>query len=544
MKDLALPAHPAECRLGLAAILIAWGLCSTAQAALRTWSGLGPDSKWTTATNWVGGVAPSVGDDLLFPTNALSLNSSNDFPAGTTFNSLIFSGGGYSLSGNAIALNAGILATNGINNAINNPLILNSNQTFAISLGGNASFNLYGAIDTKGKDLTFDMGASSLGQVLALISGAGGLVKTGAGSALLYESNTFSGPVQVLQGGLSIYDGHALGDTNGSTTVSNGAVLTFAGSSFTVPEPVILAGSLNAGAGAKVLTGPLTLVGSDAAIGVASGAPLTINAIISGPGGFTKSFPDVLTLNSNNTYTGATTVTAGVLVVNGAQPVGTVALNGGLLGGTGTVGAVTASGVSVKTVSPGPGPPYTPGSLSAGNVSLDAYTTFSAQINSAAPGSGYDQLNVTGSVSLDNAFLSLTLGYRPAAGDRFVILNNDGNDPVQGTFSGLPEGATLTNNGVVLSISYQGGDGNDIVLYAGTPPARLTGVTASPNGVAQIQGLGLSNLTYAIQAATNLNPVIQWSAIGAALANTNGLFSFTDTNAPQFPMRFYRAISP
>ncbi len=504
---------------------------------------MGADPKWTTASNWSGGVAPSPGDDLFFPAGPPQLTANNDFPSGTTFNSIIFSGASYNLGGNAIALNAGIIATNGINNYINNPLILNSNQSFTIDIGS-GSINLYGAIDTNGKDLTFDMGASSLAQVLAVISGAGGLVKTGAGSALLYESNTFAGPVQVLQGALSIYDGHALGDTDGSTTVLNGAVLTFAGSSFTVPEPVVLAGSLNTGAGAKVMTGPLTLAGSDAAIGVASGAPLTINAVISGSGGFTKSFPDVLTLNSNNTYTGATTVGAGVLVVNGAQPGSAIVLNGGLLAGTGTVGTVTANGVNVKTVSPGTGPPYTPGSLSTGNVALDPYTTFSAQINGAAPGSGYDQLNVDGSVSLNNAFLSLTLGYTPAAGDQFVIINNDGNDPVLGTFNGLPEGATMTNNGVVLSISYQGGDGNDVVLYAGTPPARLTGITASPNGVAQIQGLGLSNLTYTIQAATNLNPVIQWSGIGAALANTNGVFSFTDTNATLFPMRFYRAISP
>jgi hypothetical protein len=99
------------------------------------------------------------------------------------------------------------------------------------------------------------------------------------------------------------------------------------------------------------------------------------------------------------------------LVVNGAQPVSAIVLNGGLLAGTGTVGTVTASGVAVKTLSPGPGPPYTQGSLSAGNVALDPYTTFFGQINGTASGSGYDRLSVTDSVSLNNAFLSLMLGY-------------------------------------------------------------------------------------------------------------------------------------
>jgi hypothetical protein len=74
-------------------------------------------------------------------------------------------------------------------------------------------------------------------------------------------------------------------------------------------------------------------------------------------------------------------------------------------------------------------------------------------------------------------------------------------------------------------------------------PSRLTGVVALPNGTRQIQGLGLPHLTYAIQAASNLNPVVQWSDLGASAANGSGVFSFTDTNAPLFPMRFYRAQS-
>jgi hypothetical protein len=35
-----------------------------------------------------------------------------------------------------------------------------------------------------------------------------------------------------------------------------------------------------------------------------------------------------------------------------------------------------------------------------------------------------------------------------------------------------------------------------------------------------------------------------WSNLGTALATNGGVFSFTDTNAPLFPIRFYRALSP
>jgi len=47
-----------------------------------------------------------------------------------------------------------------------------------------------------------------------------------------------------------------------------------------------------------------------------------------------------------------------------------------------------------------------------------------------------------------------------------VIVNNDGTDPVTGTFAGLPEGALIVTGNRGFTISYAGGDGNDIVLNA------------------------------------------------------------------------------
>src|SRR5262249_35233098 len=158
------------------------------------------------------------------------------------------------------------------------------------------------------------------------------------------------------------------------------------------------------------------------------------------------------------------------------------------------------------------------------------------ELNGTVPGSGYDQVNVNGTVNLSNSVLRLLVGFTPAVGNSFTIINNDGADAVLGTFSGLPEGAVFTNNGALFNILYTGGDGNDVVIYRGAPPAHLTSISALPNSAKQIQGLGRSNLTYTIQAASNLNPVIQWSNIGVSTANTSGIFSFTDTNAPLFPM--------
>lgn len=49
-------------------------------------------------------------------------------------------------------------------------------------------------------------------------------------------------------------------------------------------------------------------------------------------------------------------------------------------------------------------------------------------------------------------------------GSSFLIINNDGADAVTGTFNGLAEGASLAFNGNFVTISYSGGDGNDVVI--------------------------------------------------------------------------------
>ncbi|REK12709.1 MAG: hypothetical protein DWQ37_10785, partial [Planctomycetota bacterium] len=76
------------------------------------------------------------------------------------------------------------------------------------------------------------------------------------------------------------------------------------------------------------------------------------------------------------------------------------------------------------------------------------------------------QLDVTGTVNLGGATLdgSLSAGFAATVGEEFTIVNNDGADAVVGTFAGLSEGASLSIGGANFTISYMGGDGNDVVL--------------------------------------------------------------------------------
>ena len=76
----------------------------------------------------------------------------------------------------------------------------------------------------------------------------------------------------------------------------------------------------------------------------------------------------------------------------------------------------------------------------------------------------YDQLQITGSISLDEASLQVTLGFTPAVGQQFTLIDNQSGSPINGTFTGLAEGAIFQVDNVYFRISYLGGDGNDVVL--------------------------------------------------------------------------------
>jgi hypothetical protein len=95
-----------------------------------------------------------------------------------------------------------------------------------------------------------------------------------------------------------------------------------------------------------------------------------------------------------------------------------------------------------------------------------------------------------------------TLGFHSDIGKRFTIVDNDGTDPVSGTFNGLPQGTTLLIGSANFQITYHGGDGNDVVLTQLTlpQPPQMSGLTPLGNGSMQLSGTGIHGLTYTVQA--------------------------------------------
>jgi hypothetical protein len=161
-----------------------------------------------------------------------------------------------------------------------------------------------------------------------------------------------------------------------------------------------------------------------------------------------------LQLGAGDNYT----QTKGSTLADGAlSGTGQLLLSGGVLSGTGTIAPkVINGGGSIR-----PGDPR--GTL---HMSADYLDSASAQISVELDGRrlpNYDQLTIAGTVTLASA-LHVSVGFASTHGDKFRIIANGGTDAVAGTFAGLAENATFAVGTRSFKITYQGGDGNDVVL--------------------------------------------------------------------------------
>ena len=136
-----------------------------------------------------------------------------------------------------------------------------------------------------------------------------------------------------------------------------------------------------------------------------------------------------------------------------------LSISGGVLAGTGAIqgpGAVNLSGTAQTRPGTSPGQitiggPYT----QTGNLIVE--------LNGTTPGTQYDQVVAQGAVTVGGT-LTVALGFVPANGTVFRIIDKTSAGPVTGAFGGLPRGRDVHGPGVQLQISYVGGDGNDVTL--------------------------------------------------------------------------------
>jgi autotransporter-associated beta strand protein len=410
-----------------------------------TWTGGSLTSdNWSDDANW-GGQHCSAGANLVFA-GTQRLAALNDLPAATTFSSITFNAGGFSLSGAAIKL-AGPVANTVGSNAIQLPLTAAVPLNISTSTG--TTLLLAQTLDNGGFDLSFSNAGTC--RVSAAVSGTGGLTASGTGTLTIEAAATYTGPTSVS----SLLRTQCL-----SALQSSSAVSIAADGSIDISDGVSsFSQTLRELSGAGTLT---NTAAAGATVTVSTAANQTFSGAISGNLGLTKTGSAMLTLSGTNTFTGPTSVNAGNLRVTGAQPSSNVTVSSGAsLSGAGTLGDVTVSG----TLAPGAA---SPGILHTGVLNFTSTGVLTARINGKIAGT-YDQLQTAGSVSLNNCTLSATLGYTPTLGDTIALIANGGT-ALSGTFAGIPEGGTTNLGAKRFTVSYVGGTGHDVTLtYAGAP---------------------------------------------------------------------------
>jgi len=313
-----------------------------------------------------------------------------------------------------------------------------------------------------------------------------GLEKIGDGKLILIANNTYTGLTRISAGTLQLgdaggyYPSDASGMVAGNIDIASGARLIFARNDNTT-----YAGATSGNGGmTKLGSGTLSLTGTNLHFGgttitegtlqigaggtsgslrgaVVNNAALAFNRSddftyiyqISGTGSVTQRGAGTLTMTSTHSYTGATHVDAGTLLVNGsiASSSGVTVGAGAFLGGAGTVPTVTMGAGGLK---PGDGTTAI-GTLNVGgNLNFASNSTYYADLSSIDPMS--DLVLVSGNASLNNAALlpSFTAGL-PGTATSYKLLTTTGT--ITGTFNASAL-AGISNR---LSLRY---DANNVYL--------------------------------------------------------------------------------
>ncbi|WP_426315403.1 autotransporter domain-containing protein [Methylobacterium fujisawaense] len=251
----------------------------------------------------------------------------------------------------------------------------------------------------------------------------------------------FNGPVSVTldaaKGGFSAYDvwRNDIGGAGSLEKLGSGT-LVLAGANTYAGGTTIGGGTLVGHAGAFG-TGAIV---DNAALVVDQSVDGTLPNAISGSGTLTKTNSGTLTLTGLSTLSGATTVQAGRLAVNGSLANSVVSvLPGAELGGSGTVGGIGA--LSGGTVAPG----NSIGTLTvAGNAAFAAGSTYRVEANAAGQA---DRLAATGSATLSGGtvqVLAASGAYNPRT--TYTILSAAGG--VSGQFAGVTANLAFLSPGL------------------------------------------------------------------------------------------------
>ena len=376
-----------------------------------------------------------------------------------------------------------------------------------------------GIIDNNGQAISF---AGNIG-------GAGGLTKNGAGTLTLSGTNSYGGVTTVNAGTLAITKEAALAsNTAANLNVKSGAGLALnvdstGAAGFTVANLDTLLGNI--------------LVANSAAEGLQAGAGITLdtstasgtaftqgNAITNSTGAFggkiglTKLGTGTLVIDKANTYTGATTISAGTLQLDagGVIAIATPILNNATFA-INSAGSVS-QGTNFGFIS-GTGAVTNAG---AGTLTLNLANTYSG-LTSATSGT----IALTNALAIQNSALVTTSGTTTYAGAAALTIGglsgatgDLGSANVLNGYTGLVTALTL-NPQTGVSVTYGGiisdGSGTMSLTKTGAGTQILTGANSYTG--ATIVNAG--NLSVGVGGSLSASSVLQING---------GIFSYANTS--------------
>ena len=357
------------------------GILTLSGASANTYTGLTTvssgelDLNKTAGVNAIAGDGNTGTDDVLINGGTLQWGASNQLANDA---SIAMSSGAFSLNGFTETLwnfsNSGGTFTTGAGT-------LHGAGSSIAWAGGTNIVNNGGTVEDKhfiitGGTNTVNGGAT--GGVLQISSGGTGLEMTGS-TLTLDSSNSVAGKL-LLQSDVSVHGSSA------TSTIASGAALTNAG-------------NVNLDGGTRTFT-------------VDSTNTLVVDAVITN-GSLTKAGAGLMDLSGANTYTGATAVNAGTLLVNGNQSTanGSVSVNnsGTTLGGTGNIGGAVTVNQNANITAATDG---TVGSLTLASLTFTGASGNLATFIVDLVGATSDTLNITGLLDLSGMFDALVIQRR------------------------------------------------------------------------------------------------------------------------------------
>ena len=319
-----------------------------------------------------------------------------------------------------------------------------------------------------------------------------GAVTVSGGSLVLNAANTMSGAITVSGGTLTLGSNNAAGSGSSTLTVSGGQ-LDLGASNQSLSNVTITSGSITG------TTGVLTATGN--AIDAQSG---NVSAILGGTVGLTKSTSGTVILSGDNTYTGATTVSAGTLQIGNGGTTGSISTTSGITN-NGTLNYNRSNDLTVGYVISGTGALVKDG---AGTLILTNANTLSGAttVNSGTLqiGNGGTTGSLASSAITNNATVTFnrtdTINASGISGTGTVIQNGSGilnisgantysggttvnSGTLQITFGGSIAGNIALNNGSTFRLQNSGSNssfvGNSITVAAGATTTFISSSTAN-----------------------------------------------------------------